>query len=144
MTPEITMLYAGILALFIIPMAGFVISRRIKHNIAIGSGRADGLEGERDLLKAVRIHGNFIEYVPFILFLFLLLELSGACALQLHILGTSLIIARLLHALGLYKTPEGASLPRLIGTVLTFLILLTAAILNITHFLGYKIGCFLL
>ena len=139
--PHITMLYAGILALFIIPMVAFIITRGFKHKIPIGSGRADGMEGERELLKAIRIHGNFIEYVPIILFLILLLELHNSCTYILHGLGIALVIARLLHAWGLYKKPDAATLPRFIGMILTFLILASAAIMNITAYFGVALLC---
>lgn len=139
--PQITMLYAGILALFIIPMAVFVISRRFKHKIPVGSGRPDGLEGERDLLKAVRIHGNFIEYVPIILFLLLLLELHNGCPYMLHALGITLVVARIMHAMSLYKSPEKPTLFRFLGMVLTFLVLMVSAVMNIMGYFGVALNC---
>lgn len=124
--PILTLFYAGLLALFIFPMTYLIIKKRFAAKIGLGTGRHDGLKEERELLKAVRIHGNFIEYVPIILFLFLLLELSQTPNYILHSLGIALVIGRVAHAIGLYKTAV-RSWPRAIGMMLTWLVLFLCA-----------------
>jgi uncharacterized membrane protein YecN with MAPEG domain len=52
---------------------------------------------------------------------------------MVHVLGATFFIARILHAIGLGKS-IGTSMPRFWGMILTFLVLLILAILNITVF----------
>ena len=90
------------------------------EGISIGDG------GRSDLLLAMRRHGNFVEYVPLLLIMFAALELNGASATLLHGLGLGLVVARILHAVGI-KADTINSLPRGIGAGGTLLITLIAA-----------------
>lgn len=124
MNIEFTAFYAGILALFYVGLSFRVISLRRKYRVGINCGQ------EKELARAIRVHGNFAEYVPIALFLILLLELNQASEFALHILGSMLFVGRILHALGLDKS-AGTSAPRLIGMLLTFLSIIVAAVMNI-------------
>jgi len=75
----------------------------------------------------MRIHGNFSEYVPFILLLFFLTELIGGRSWMLYTLGGMLLIGRVLHVIGLRKT-EGASIYRFTGSILTWVVLLVLSV----------------
>jgi hypothetical protein len=125
----ITGLYASILALFLIALAFNIIKLRFKYQVGLGDG------GEQELIKAIRIHGNFTEYMPIALILLASYELNGGEALYLHIIGIILVTSRILHAMGLSKT-IGTSLPRQIGILSTFVALIVLAILNIIKFLS--------
>ena len=57
------------------------------------------------LRSAIRVHANFIEYVPIIALLVALLEMSGTSALRVHLLMGALLVSRLLHPLGMYAGP---------------------------------------
>ena len=81
----------------------------------MGTGHGDVSE----LDKAIRIHGNFSEYMPIALVLLGVLELGGLADTWLHVFGATLVVGRLLHAAGLSKT-KGTSLPRLVGVLSTF------------------------
>lgn len=120
-----TALYAGILTLI-----GFVLGAqsgfmRQKTGVSIGSG------DHPDQIVAVRRHGNFTEWVPLILILFLVLELNRVSPTVIHVLGTWLVIARILHPLGI-KTPEESSPLRAVGAGSTALIAIISAIWAIT------------
>ncbi|MBV8636141.1 MAG: MAPEG family protein [Burkholderiaceae bacterium] len=79
--------------------------------VVLGRFRGDKLgvdaAADRQLHIRIRIHGNFIEYVPFALLMMGFLEISGANQEHLLWLGAVLIAARLAHAAGLpLKAPN--------------------------------------
>ena len=88
----------------------------------------------KDLAKAIRVHGNFAEYVPIALILLASYELNGASAMMLHVLGAALVVGRVLHVIGLTKT-IGLSVQRQVGMLSTFFVILILAIENIRLFL---------
>ncbi|MDJ0787315.1 MAG: MAPEG family protein [Myxococcota bacterium] len=129
MTIPITGLYLAIFAIFSSILAFFPGRIRGGSGISIGDG------GRPDLLLAMRRHGNFVEYVPLILIMLAALELNGASATLLHGLGLSLLVARILHAVGL-KADTIQSIPRGIGAAGTLLVTLVAAGVLAYQFLG--------
>jgi len=124
----ITAFYASLLALLFIALSFNVIRLRFKLKVGVGDG------GEKSLTKAIRIHGNFAEYMPLALLLLAGYELSGADSLWLHIFGSVLFIGRMLHAIGLSKS-IGTSIPRFLGTITMFIVMLILAIINICAFI---------
>jgi uncharacterized membrane protein YecN with MAPEG domain len=122
MHAPITALWAGLLGILMLGLAGRVVNARNSEKILFGDG------GSLVLMQHMRVHGNFIEYVPFGLVLMLVLELNGASALLLNLLGGSLFAARLLHAFGLGRS-TGTSFGRFVGTVLTWLVLFAGSAL---------------
>lgn len=125
----ITSLFAGLLTLLLLVLSFRIIRLRWRDKVGIGTGES------LDLKVAVRIHGNFIEYVPLALILLALLEWQGVSAQWLYALGGLLFVARVNHAIGLTKT-AGVSIYRTIGVLGTFLMLLIAAIHLIVLALG--------
>ena len=121
---QFTSFYAGLLAVFYVLLSSRIILMRQKFQVGIGHGE------KKELHRAIRVHGNFAEYVPLALFLILLLELNKADNWVLHALGTMLLFGRLFHAMGLSKS-AGSSTPRFLGGVLTYSMMLIAAGLNI-------------
>lgn len=119
--PTITALYTGLAGLFIMVLAAKVIMLRRKHKVGIGDG------GRTDLMGAIRAHANFIEYVPIIILLLLVLELMGAPDFFLHGVGLTLLAGRVLHGIGLWGS-TGSSTERFLGMVLTFAALLTGSL----------------
>lgn len=118
--PVITALYAGILGFVGLILASRVVQHRQRHRIALGD------KGNEDMQRAMRVFGNFTEYVPMVLLLIGFGEMLGAHKWLTHGLGASLVAGRLFHAWGLSKT-SGTSLGRLLGVVLTWLALLIAS-----------------
>ncbi len=68
MNTQVTGFYAALLAIFYVVLAFAVVRQRMKLRVGLGDGQ------QPSLIKAIRIHGNFAEYVPFALLLLLLLE----------------------------------------------------------------------
>jgi uncharacterized membrane protein YecN with MAPEG domain len=83
--------------------------------------------GNPALLLAMRRHANFAEWVPLALMLIALLELNGVSTRAIHSLGAALVIARLLHAIGL-KSDTMQSVGRGFGAMATALITVTASV----------------
>lgn len=119
--PTITLLYAGILSLMAIVLGMGAGTIRGKAGISIGDG------GMPALHAAMRRHANFVEWVPMILITLGLLEVHGVSATALHSLGAGLVVARVLHAIGL-KAETIRSIPRLIGAFGTIIIMAVAAV----------------
>ena len=94
---EITALYAGLLALLFLALSAAVIRQRGASRISLGTGDDPGLIGR------FRAHGNFAEYVPLGLLLMALVEIGGAPAWHMHLLGLLLLCGRLCHAAGLLR-----------------------------------------
>jgi len=105
--PSITATYLAILALLYAALALQVMRLR-------QSNRADFGDGDSARLRsAIRVHANFIEYVPIIALMVAILEMSGASAMRVHLLMGALLLSRLLHPLGMYAKPN--TLPFWIG-----------------------------
>jgi uncharacterized protein len=111
----VTPIYAGLLAILF-----FVLSYRVILLRGHGASLGDG--GNPVLLRRIRAHGNFAEYVPFILLMMGILELSHFSTYLLHVLGIALLVARLLHGYALSFT-EKFKFGRFWGTALTFILL---------------------
>lgn len=125
----ITGLYASLLTLLYVVLALRIIKLRWRDKVPLGTGES------KDLLKAVRVHANFAEYVPLVLVLMVMMELTGAPVLVLHGMGAVFFIGRVLHAMGITKTAS-TSWMRFVGMVSTFMVMLIAA----GYLLGYFIG----
>lgn len=118
----ITPIYAAILTFVLIFLIVNVIKVRTKNQVALGDG------GNADLITAIRMHGNFIETAPWVLFLMLLLDLQNGMPIAIHAIGILLIIGRCLHIVALNKN----SLPlRVAGMMSTMFVLAVAALYNL-------------
>lgn len=71
--------------------------------------------------------------MPIALILLLILELNQTLPMLLHVFGIVLVIARVLHAIGLSKTP-GTSPGRLFGAGLTLLVIAAMAAMLIWQY----------
>ena len=119
--PRIALLFASLHILLMLALAMRVVGHRRALKIGIGDG------GDKRLARKVRVHANFIEYVPVALLMLALLELSGLGAMWLWALGGTLLLSRVLHAAGLSRS-AGYSFGRFWGTVLTWGVLVAMAV----------------
>ena len=129
--PSITAAYLGILALLYLVL-GLQVSRlRRGHRVLFGDG--DNIK----LRSAIRAHGNFVEYVPIIVLMVAMLEMSGTPAAMVHLLMGALLVARLLHPLGMYVGPRTLQFQicRVGGILLTLLVMLGSALFLLWRFL---------
>ena len=117
----ITGIYAALQALLAIVLTFPVGQLRGKTNVSLGTGGNPALE------VAIRRHANWTEHVPIALILMALLELNGASAGLLHGLGLTLLLARILHPLGLKADTMRVPM-RGIGAIGTLLVTLVAAV----------------
>jgi uncharacterized membrane protein YecN with MAPEG domain len=111
----VTPFYAGVLALFYLLLSVRVVSLR-QGGISLGDG------GDTRLLRRIRGHGNFSEYVPFILVMMGFLEMGHNSIYVLHALGITLLVSRLLHGYA-FSFRERFGFGRIGGAGLTFLVL---------------------
>ncbi|MEM8592296.1 MAG: MAPEG family protein [Pseudomonadota bacterium] len=106
--PEITMLYAGLMAVLFAMLSTAAAMKRGATNTPYGDG------GGPELGLALRRFGNLAEYAAMALVIMLLLELSGAAPVWLHTYGAALIAFRVLHPFVIFADPD-ASLALKIG-----------------------------
>ena len=116
----IVALYGGLNAIFNVFLASRVSVARGQTKTSLGVGT------EASMLHANRAHGNNAEFVPLALVMLLITELSGGSSAVLHALGGSLLVARVLHWIGI---PKRAPNPyRFIGTAVTWLVILVTSV----------------
>ena len=127
--PRITLLFAALHILLMLSLAYRVVGHRRAAKVGLGTA------GDHHLERKVRVHGNFVEYVPMSLLMLALLEISGLAAVWLWALGGALLFARLLHASGLSKK-SGYSKGRFYGTLLTWIVLLAMSGMGVGKFIG--------
>ena len=121
MTLAITTTYAlPLIVIWFVLWIG-VASARAGAKVSIGDG------GNTALLLKIRRHGNFIEWVPFVLILMILAEAQGAGSLWLHGAGALLLIGRIVHPFGL-KVENGEHPLRMAGNTANLLAVLVLAV----------------
>lgn len=126
--PTITMLYAGILGIMAVAIAFPAGRLRGSTGISIGDG------GNKDLLLAMRRHGNFAESVPIVLILMGLLEMNNVGSIATHVFGVVLVLGRAAHAFGI-KADEITNPLRGIGAGATALLTVVTSVWAIVLFI---------
>jgi uncharacterized membrane protein YecN with MAPEG domain len=122
MVPTIVPVYAAIFAIMLVGLSVRVANTRREVRVALGDG------GKKLLQRRIRAQGNFTEYVPTALILFLFIEWQGWPHWLVHTLCLVLLAARALHAYGVSQEPEDIRL-RATGMATTAGILIIAALL---------------
>lgn len=118
--PQITLGVTAVFVLISIPMAIAVGLRRGKTGISL-------LHGEDDqLLRLMRAHGNFVEYVPLALLALAGAEIAGAAPWLVAVCGATLLSGRLIHYFGLRAASDSKGRP--IGTGLTTITMLVLSL----------------
>jgi len=120
----ITSIIAAVLTGIFIRLSFAVIGLRHKNKVGLGSG------GHEDLERAIRAQGNFAEYVPFGILLIACLELNKAPWWLVAVPGITLIIGRVIHAVGINTPPPDFS-KRVLGMKFTFFTLMALIVLNL-------------
>jgi hypothetical protein len=122
MSFPVTALYVLPLILIFLALFIRVSARRTEIKASIGDA------GDTALHERIRHHGNFVEWVPFVLILMLLAEAGGANSIALHSAGGLLVLGRVLHPLGLRADAPGNPL-RIAGNSLNLLAVAILAVL---------------
>jgi uncharacterized protein len=118
----ITLTIAGAAALINIWIARRVGQMRMTHKISIGDG------GNEALTARMRAQANFVEYTPFFLILLGLIELAIGSKVWLWIVAVVYILGRIAHALGMDRRQPDPLRLRMIGIMVTLLVLLGLAL----------------
>jgi uncharacterized membrane protein YecN with MAPEG domain len=113
MVLQVTALWGGLLGLLMVVLAIIVVIARNGAKVLIEGG------GNDDLVRKIRVFGNFSEYVPMAILLMAMAELTGAPSLSLNIIGAMLLVGRLMHWHGLHGKVLKPT--RAIGVVLTWI-----------------------
>ncbi len=125
-TLHVVAFYTALFLIFFMMLSLWVIVQRNVYKVKLGEGGAPALQ------QAIRMHGNFCENVPFALLGLWGLAFLGLSGLWIHILGSCLLVARLAHAWGLWRS-QGRSPGRSVGVGLTWLVLSLESFLLLRH-----------
>ena len=117
---QIGIFYVGINALIMMVLSIIVVKHR--RNKRVGFGDAD----DKKLRKAVRAHGNNMEYVPIALLVIIGSALLNQPSWLIHGMGILLSVSRIAHALGMFRS-LGVSMGRMLGMVGTWLTIIVGA-----------------
>ncbi len=109
----VTPFYAAVLGLLFVILS--VRTLRLRRSLQIPIGDA----GNQGMLRAMRVHANFAEYVPLSLILTHLVEAQDAHAALVHALCMCLLAGRLSHAFGVSQASENYKY-RVFGMAMTF------------------------
>jgi uncharacterized protein len=123
----VTALYAGLYALLLLVLAARISRQRMTFKVGLGDG------GHPPLVRAVRVHGNAVEWMLPMLVLLLIAELNHASHLFLHGCGIVFLAARIAHAVGLSGN-SGESGGRFAGTSVSWLVIGVLAVWDIVDF----------
>jgi uncharacterized membrane protein YecN with MAPEG domain len=123
---HIVPLYASILVLLFVALSIRTLRMRRRLKIPIGDA------GSGPLLRAIRVHSNFAEYVPLSLLLVYFAEAGGARPPLVHAFALCLLIGRISHAIGVSQVRENYKF-RVFGMAMTF-----AALLGASSYLLYS------
>lgn len=118
----ITAIVTALLALMLVGISIRVTVLRARKKIDFFDG------GDPELGRAIRVQGNFIEYVPLTLALMALLEWMGSAPWLVYSFGAVLVAGRIAHAWGLYA---GSFKGRAAGTTANWILLAVGALLVI-------------
>ena len=115
MTLQITALVAALLTLWAVALSNYVSITRGRLGVQNGDG------GNPAMALAVRRHANLMENLPLSVVMLGLAEASGLATGWMMVLGTALVLARLIHPFGLSMTVINSPL-RIGPTVINHLV----------------------
>ena len=114
-------LWAGLHMVLLLVLSVLVVRQRRLHRVPLGDADVVSLR------LAVRAFGNATEYVPAGMASLAVLAVVGAAPMVVHLAGLTLFLGRLIHAIGLSRS-GAASLPRVVGMVVTWLAYIFCAV----------------
>ena len=129
---DITITYTIILIIFMLILAFRIIDLR-GSPVTKFLHSDDRIIDEDTLYRAVRAHGNLIEYAPLFLILMLIAELNGLSSFYLHISGIIFTAGRFMHGI-VFSFMRPNLILRVGGMILTFIgfiVLITAIVYSL-------------
>jgi len=118
-------LWSGLLIFLMIVLSIRVVMARRGNKVLLGDG------GNAKVILSGRVFGNAAEYIPVGIAALVALTLLGLPTYAIHAVGVTLLLARLLHAIGLSDRKPTPG--RIAGMLLTYLALFVAAAMLIVH-----------
>ena len=115
----LTPYYASLLALIYVALSFNVIRLRMKLQISLGDGK------DKQLRRAIRVHGNYAEYVPLTLMMIYFVEIQSQNLLLVHGLCSAFVLARLSHIYGVSQIRENIAFR-------TFSLFITGCVISIS------------
>ena len=129
---DITITYTIILIIFMLILAFRIIDLR-GSPVTKFLHSDDRVVDENTLYRAVRGHGNLIEYAPLFLILMLIAELNGLSSFYLHISGIIFTAGRFMHGI-VFSFMRPNLILRVGGMILTFtgfIVLITSIVYSL-------------
>ncbi|MEW4468424.1 MAPEG family protein [Parasphingorhabdus sp. JC815] len=120
----ITLTVAGVAALINIWLMIRVGQVRTSEKVSVGDG------GNEKVIRRMRAHANFGESLPIVLILIGVIELANGSPAWLWLVGGVYMLGRVAHGIGMDGGKFGKG--RMIGTILSLLIMLGLAVYAIT------------
>jgi hypothetical protein len=120
-------MYAALLGFLFFYLSIRTIGLRRRLQIGIGSKESN------EMLRGMRVHSNFAEYVPISLLLIYFVEIQGGHQLLIHALGVLLLVGRSVHAYGVSQMNEKFVF-RVSGMAMTFTVILAASCILLFNF----------
>ncbi len=117
----VTPFYAAILGFLFLALSVRALRTRRRLQIPLGDA------GNPEMLRAMRVHSNFAEYVPISLLMMFMFEAVSALQGPAHVFGISLLLGRISHAFGVGQSSEDYRY-RVFGMTMTFIALVGSAI----------------
>jgi len=109
---KLSIIFTTILLIFFLCLSVYAAMTRRKSKIPLGE------EKNESLIRAVRAHGNFLEYTPLFIISFVMLEYLLANMKYLILVATFFLLGRLFHAYSMFAKK---GLFRMLGMMLTFI-----------------------
>ena len=126
--PVIVPFYGSLLAALYIFLSLRVIRMRRRDRVALSDAKHPSLQ------RAIRVHANFAEYVPFALLLAAFVEFQQSSSLIVHLICLALVLGRVVHAYGVSQETENYKF-RVAGMALTFAAIAASALRLLGSFL---------
>lgn len=119
-------IYAGLNGLIAVWLAANVGRVRTRERVSIGDGANPAV------VRAMRGHANFVEFVPLCLIQLVIIAALGTPVFVLHLLGAALTIGRVLHGWHFVRS-DAPGWQRSLGAFLTVLVLSLSSLGLIGH-----------
>jgi uncharacterized membrane protein YecN with MAPEG domain len=123
MIAPITGVFAAVIGILLLVLSAQVSRFRLKYKKDLG------VTDDRDFEVAVRAQANLVEYAPTALIMLAIAELNGVPGGFIYWTGMALVTGRILHAWGMIQGRGKSHWARLAGILLTWLVILVAAVL---------------
>ena len=123
---NISIIFTLVILIFFLALSIHAAMTRRNSGIALGESNNE------DLIRAVRAHGNFLEYTPLFLISFILLEILKVNNSYLIWIACFFILGRVFHAYSMFAKRD---VFRALGMVFTFIPYLSNIIYLISLYL---------